>query len=73
MSEVSEYHALTVDVKNGKTYWNQSQKDVKAVHAHLKRYCNRHCHVFIFTKNNNEDGDLILKEHIKNYNGKRSI
>ena len=62
-----EYHALTVDVHDGTSYWNKRQKDIESVYAHLKRYCHRHCHVFIFTKD--KGGELRLKEQIKNYNG----
>jgi|9_EtaG_2_1085328.scaffolds.fasta_scaffold17817_5 hypothetical protein len=66
--DISEYHALTIDVHNGKSYWNKRQKDIKSVYAHLKRYCKRHCHVFIFKKNQ-KDSEIRLVEQIQNYNG----
>lgn len=62
-----EYHALTIDYYNGKPYWNQVQRTLDDVHKHLERYCQRRCHVFIFTKMKEHNGLRLVKQ-IKDYN-----
>jgi len=72
MNSELEYHALTVSVYNGTSYWNKHQKDIESVYAHIKRYCHRHCHVFIFTKENS-DSELRFKEQFENRKAKPEV
>lgn len=59
------YHALTIGIKSGKTYWNKSAANYQQLIKHLRRYLKRDCHVVIYRDNNN---CLEFVKHIANFN-----
>jgi len=61
-----KYHAVTICVHSGKTYWNKSQDSLDGIYDHLKRYCNRDCHVAIY-KQKAERKPLEFIKHISNW------
>ena len=62
------YHALTIGIESGKTYWNKSATNYQQLIEHLKRYLKRNCHVVIYRDNNN---CLEFVKHISNLNFKQ--
>ena len=59
------YHALTIGVESGKTYWNKSATNYQQLIEHLKRYLKRDCHVVIYRE---IDGGIEFVKHISNFN-----
>ncbi len=59
------YCACTIDIHNGKTYWNVPKDNYYDMITHLRRYVHRDCHVIVYTL----EGAKPMKfhEHISNF------
>tara|TARA_R110002110_G_scaffold186982_1_gene394347 strand:- start:992 stop:1216 length:225 start_codon:yes stop_codon:yes gene_type:complete len=59
------YHALTIGVASGKTYWNKSSENYQELIKHLRRYLKRDCHVVIYR---DTTGGIEFVKHISHFN-----